>query len=123
MTTENKKESKVQGTKPQKPSTGLQEAGVDVKNPVDVQELKIDNVAPAMSEGTDNTVNIAGNLSEGHIDHSFALALTAGTIKVGDKISFEVSEKIKTFTVDEAFLKLPIREKEFYEKFDYKLVK
>ena len=49
--------------------------------------------------------------------------LSVGYIKVGTKIAFTPKDGEETeVVVDEAFLKLPIKDKEFYEEFNYKVV-
>ena len=56
---------------------------------------------------------------------NFKEKLELGQIVVGTKISYVVSgaEEPTEVIVDDAFLSLPIQDLEYYEKFNYKIVK
>ena len=56
---------------------------------------------------------------------TFKSQLEAKKITVGTKVSYTVSgsEEPTEIVVDDAFLSLPIQELEYYEKYNYKIVK
>lgn len=59
------------------------------------------------------------------VKETFKSQLEAKKIPVGTKVSYTVSgsEEHTEVIVDDAFLSLPIQELEYYEKFNYKIVK
>lgn len=86
----------------------------------ETQEIKI--TTPENGElGIDQVTTTPPN-NEEESTTSFKELLEAGSIECGDKIKFTPKEgKETTITVDEAFLKLPVKDEEYYEKFNYKL--
>ena len=58
-------------------------------------------------------------------EETFKSQLEAKEITVGTRVSYTVSgsDEPTEIIVDDAFLSLPIQELEYYEKFNYKIVK
>ena len=87
-----------------------------------VPETKVVTEEPKLTEAPEGEVGPKIPAKEGE---NFKEKLERGQIVVGNKISYVVSgaKEPTEVIVDDAFLSIPIQELEYYEKFNYKIVK